>query len=105
MSQPRALAAFSDCEEYFERALNSPNGIAVTLDTAGLAVQFKAKMNTYRERLRKQSRQVYEPTDPQYGVSPYDKFKLTTDQTNDCRVLIRPYNIAVKSVEELAPED
>lgn len=104
MPQPKSIAAYSDCEEQFERAITSVHGVAVSLDTPGSATQFIQKMNTYRERLRKQSRGIYPPDDPRYGTSPYDQFKLTIDKENPSRVLIKPYRINVLGVEELGPE-
>lgn len=103
MAQPTALGAYLDCEKHFEAALDSEHGIAVMLETPGLATRFKAKMNSYREKLRKKSKAVYAPTDERYGTSIYDKFQLTSDPANPCRIIIRPYHIVVKAVEKLGP--
>jgi len=98
---PKSIAAYADCEEHFERALGAARGLAITLATSGEAHNLRHKMNTYRERLRKQSRLVYPEGDPRHGVSPYDHFKLTIDKENPCRILITEHRIDVMKVEEL----
>lgn len=105
MTSPRSLGAYSDCEEYFEKAAASANGLAVSLEDPGMAVKFRQKMNAYRVLLRKQSKQIRPADDPQYGVSPYDAFELSLDPEDSCRVLIRKYRMRVAKVEELdSPE-
>lgn len=101
MTAPKSLAAYEDCEKLFEQAAETEKGIAVVLETAGMAVKFRQKMNAYRVLLRKQSKLLREPTDPQYGMSPYDAFELALDPKNDCRVLIRKYRMTVAKIEEL----
>jgi prolyl oligopeptidase PreP (S9A serine peptidase family) len=101
MSQPKSIKAYTDCEKQFELAAASERGIAITFESRGEATRFMQKMNMYRVLLRKQSRQVYEVTDPKYGISPFDHFQLTKDKENDCRVMIKPYNLDVVKVEKL----
>ena len=91
MTAPKSVAAYGDCEEHFQRALNSANGIAVTLEAPGMATRFRQKMNSYRALLRRQSQKVYEPSDPRFNTSPYDAYALVEDKENFCRVLIRKY--------------
>lgn len=105
MPQPKATGAYLDCEAHFASALESSHGIAIVLESPGLATRFKAKMNSYRELLRKKSKSVHDPADERYGTSIYDKFQLTSDPDNPCRVLIRPYHIVVKAVEKLGPPE
>jgi hypothetical protein len=102
MTAPKSIDAYLDCEEHFQRALSAPNGIAITVATPGLAVQLRGKMNSYRELLRRQSRAIYEKNDSErYSRSPYDAFKLTIDENNPCRVIIKRNKIEIQSVEEL----
>lgn len=101
MVMPKSIDAYDDCEVHFERALLAPNGIAVTVATPAEAHKFRLKMNTYREKIRKNSRKIYELDDNRYGVSPYDKFRLTIDKDNPCRVFIQTHRIEVSKVEEL----
>lgn len=101
MPMPKSMAAYADCEEHFERALASPNGIAITLATPGEVHSLRHKMNTYREKLRKNSKAVYPENSPQWGTSPYDGYRLTIDPENPLRLLIKLHRIEVQSVEEL----
>ena len=101
MTQPKSLDAYRDCEEYFERAAASTNGIAITLDNPSGAIRFRLKMNSFRVLLRKQSKEVRQPEDPQYGLSPYDSYELSIDKDDPCRVLVRRYNLRIKKLEEL----
>lgn len=101
MTPPKSLGAYTDCEEYFEKAAASEKGIGLTLETPGMALRFRQKMNSYRIVLRKQSKAIYEIGEPKYNTSPYDAYELTIDKENDCRVLIRKYRMSVAKVEEL----
>lgn len=101
MTMPKSLAAYTDCEEFFEKAATSPNGLGVTLESPGMAVKFRQKMNAYRVLLRKQSKTLFEPDDPKFGLSPYDAYELSIDRDNNCRVLVRKYRVSVSKVEQL----
>ncbi len=93
--------AYKDCEDHFATALNSERGIGLRLSAPGLVTQLAQKLNTYRERLRKDSRKVYPSDDPRHGVSIYDKLQVAKDPDDPCRLLIRPYSIQVQAVEKL----
>jgi hypothetical protein len=101
MPLPKSADAYREVEDYFDRALKAPKGIAVTVASPGQAVQLAQKLNHYRERLRKDSKKVYDPNHPAYGVSIYDKLQVKKDPDNDCRVIIRTYEITAVKVEEL----
>lgn len=101
MTLPKAIDAYKDCEGYFEKALAAPNGIAVTLASPTEVITFILKMNTYREKLRKQNAQVYPPEHPQYARSIYDALKVSKDKDNPLKARIEPYRTNVTAVEEL----
>lgn len=105
MSLPKAMGAYLDCESHFNNALGSEHGIALDFEEPGMATQFRLRMNTYREKLRKQSKKLYEPTDEKYSTSVYDSLSLSIDAKNPTRVIIRPYRTPVKAVTVLGPED
>lgn len=106
MTAPKAIDAYLDCDEYFLKALESPNGLAITVATPGTAISLRGKMNSYRELLRKNSRKAYpDPEDPRHGRSPYDAFKLAIDPKNDCRIIIKLHRIEIVGVEVLPPEE
>lgn len=105
MAQPKSLDAYLDCEARFAESLASEHGKAYIFDSEGTAVQFRLKMNTYRERLRRQSTKIYERDDERYSTSPYDSLSVQIDKKNPKRVLIKRYSIPVLAVEDLGPED
>ncbi len=101
MTAPKSIAAYGDCEEYFEKAASSEKGIAVTVNSPGMAVKFRQKMNAYRVLLRKQSRALHELNDPRHGTCPYDAYELSIDPEDESRVFIRKYQMSAVKVEEL----
>jgi hypothetical protein len=101
LPMPKSMAAYADCEEHFERALNSANGIAITLATPSEAHSLRHKMNTYRAQLRRNSKRVYPEDDSRHGTSPYDAYRLTFDPKDPRRLLVTLHRIEVKNVEEL----
>lgn len=105
MPLPKSTQAYQDCERHFQSALESDNGIALTLETPGQATRLIQRMNTYRAILRKQSKEVYEPDHAQWGTSPFDAFSLKQDPANLARVLIQNYSQRVLKIETLEPPD
>lgn len=95
------MALPTNCEEYFEQALAAPNGIAVELDTPGQAVHFMQKMNQFRVKTRKNSKEVYETDHPKWNKTPWDELSISQDKEDKSVVLIRRVQLAVKKVREL----
>jgi hypothetical protein len=67
-----AIGAYSDCEEEFQKALEDSVGSRVLMPTYEAAHLFQMRLHQYRALLRKESRRMYEKTDPQYDKSTYD---------------------------------
>lgn len=83
-------AAYADAERVFAEALHSENGLKLEFGTEPIdqtkARNFRHRLNTYRSILRKDSKRVYQPDDPKYGICQYDKFvmRVTNEAGNWC---------------------
>ncbi len=77
MSASTTLSSYADCEELFERALQSKSGTWIKAEDNGAAMQLKTRLNYCRKLLRDQSREIYEPGDAEYGVSAYDSLTVS----------------------------
>lgn len=96
-----SLKLYEDCQEYFEQALASPRGIAIDLETQGMATRLRQKLNTFRKKTRDRNLTIYPPEHPMHGLSPYDHFAVVTPEDTPTRVLIHPQRIEVKKVTPL----
>lgn len=101
MTMPKSIDAYKECDDIFERALNSPKGFFVIFADERSAIQFRIKMNVYRDKLRKKNRGIYPEDHPQHGTSPYDAYKIAIDPENKCRVTIERYEIKAVTMGEL----
>lgn len=101
MPPPRSIEAYQDCQEYWEKALDTPRGLGLTLETQGQATRFRMRMNMLRDKLRKQSRDIFPEGDPRHGRTPFDGLEVRADPENAKRVLIRPVATNVTKEEEL----
>lgn len=101
MPAPRSIDAYKDCEDFFNRALGSEKGIGISTGSNGEATHLAQKLNTYRNRLRKDSRKIYPSDDPRAGATAFDKFQIKIDPENPARVLIKLNEITALSVDNL----
>jgi hypothetical protein len=101
MPLPKSIDSYRDCEEFLDKALAKPKGMAFTLETQGQAQRLIQRMNTFRAILRKNSREVYPPESPQHGTSIYDSLKISHDSDKPGRILVQPYSTAILKEEEL----
>lgn len=66
-------AAYSDCQQLFDKALAEAKGIRVPVATEGAGRQLVTRMNFFRKLDRKQSEAVWQdPANPNFGISAYD---------------------------------
>lgn len=96
-----SIASYRDCEEHFETALESPNGIAIELETKGMATRMMQRLNTCRKLHRERSQEIHTPDSPNYGVSAWDHLVVKRDPDNEHRVLITPQRTKVLGVTAL----
>ena len=101
MTAAKSRGSYKDCEDYFERAIEAPRGIAVTFEDKARATAFTHRMNTFRSLCRRDTKAVYSPDDPRHGTSMYDPLMISRDPENPARVLIRRREAQPGIVEEL----
>lgn len=77
MALPEATAAYEDCYEYYERAQSSTKGIRIATPTRESAFHLRARLNMARALERRDSMRTYDRTDPRYGKSVNDKYRVT----------------------------
>lgn len=73
MSLPTSRHAYLDCLAYFDAALEDPQGIRLRQDSIDAATLLRMRLHQLRSLLRKDSESFYEPGDPKYGVTAYDR--------------------------------
>ena len=101
MTAAKSRGSYKDCEDYFERAIEAPRGIAVTFEDKARATAFTHRMNTYRSLCRRDTKVIYPADDPRHGTSMYDPLVISRDPNNPARVLIQRREVTPAKVEEL----
>lgn len=104
MALPKTTAAYEDCYEYFDRARNSKNGIRIFLKTRAQAYQLSCRLHQARVLERQDSSRVYDRTDPRWGKSENDRFRVALREAAEGDgwwVYIETWTQEVESVEEL----
>lgn len=107
MALSNQLAAYSDCEEVFAAAKADKVGTRASFETDAQAKYFRLRLNHYRVLLRRESAQMYEKIDPQYGKSDYDEFicQVKEDTEGKFWVYVSRVNneiLAIESLSEIA---
>lgn len=105
MTTSTSRAAYSDCFELFDRALEKGR-IRIGFDTKGEAHQLFTRLQYSRILDREESTRIYEVEDPHYGISAYDPLivRRPRDENEKWWVYIEPRSSAKYDVEELAAE-
>ncbi len=98
--------AYEDCYELLNRAMAAPNGIRAACgvgdDGIGVAYYLRTRLHYARTLARRESMQIYEETDPEYGISPYDHLVIKIkDGDGQWWVYIEPRRISPKRIEDL----
>jgi hypothetical protein len=76
MSVSLSHNAFEDCFALFTRASESPNGIEARFSSKGAAMHFRTRLHWARTLWRRQSMEINNPGDPEFGVSPFDNITI-----------------------------
>ena len=107
MALSESLAAYNDCFEYYEKAEKAPKGIRILFDNKKAANYFRLRLNYARVLLRRDAIRMYERTDPKWGKSEFDKFRIklveAAEGTGEWWVYIDPFGQEreIRDVEEL----
>ena len=102
MTASTSRAAYADCFDIFDRALESPRGIRILTTTEGVANNLITRLNYSRLLSRAESREVYPADDPNFGLSPYDGLVVRRPrwEGNKWWVYIEPRAV-IGEIEEL----
>jgi hypothetical protein len=76
MALTDSIAAYEDCFQAFERAAKSKKGIRILFEDKKTANYFRLRMNYARVLQRREAVRMYDRTDPRFGKSEFDKFRL-----------------------------
>ena len=98
MPATKSLAAYGDCRDLLDRALEAPMGVRIKLDTAAAAVRLRWRLNYYRKRDREESKTIFAADDPRWGMSVYDGLSIALVETS---LEIRKLDASAFTVEEL----
>lgn len=99
-------AAYQDCYDIYDRALADPKGIRVLCTTHSKAQNLRHRMNYARQLQRRESQEIYNVGDPQFGISPYDSFRnaIRDDSEGNWWVYVEPYSSHGLHIEPLSDE-
>lgn len=75
MTLPTSRLAYTEYYEIWERALADPAGIRLRLADYDSCIFHRTRLHYSRTLQKAESRDLYEPGDPQYNVSPYDRYQ------------------------------
>lgn len=101
MTSSISKAAYTDCFDLFDRALDAPNGIRKRATDDGQALNLRQRLHYARTLKRRESFEVYPPDSPHYGTSPYDNLIVQVKQDDGAWwVYIKP-RLAEGDIEEL----
>ena len=107
MALSESIAAYEDCFEAFDQATRSTKGIRVLFVNKKAAGYFRIRLNQARVLSRREAMRQYERTDPRYGKSEFDKFRVklveAAEETGEWWVYIDPFGQKeeIQTIEEL----
>lgn len=110
MSLPKSIIAYKDCQEIYEKAMDSVNaggqGIRVRQESYGAAVYLRMRMNQARAINRRDNAEIYAPGDPLYMASEWDALIVTIKTADDVHYLYVESNLLdVSNIEEIPESD
>lgn len=107
MALSESIAAYADCFDAYERAAKTKKGIRILFESKKTANYFRLRMNYARVLQRRDSMRLYQRTDPAYGKSEFDKYRIkiveAAEQTGEWWVYIDPFGMEreIMDIEEL----
>jgi hypothetical protein len=77
MPLSNAIESYADCRNLLDRALDSPKGVKVTLQTDGQAIRLNHRCNKFRVLDRQQNAKLYPEGNEWHNTSVYDGLCLS----------------------------
>ncbi len=102
MTLSTSRASYEDCFELFDQALEKADGIRVSAFDHGAAYHLFSRLQYARTLHRAEATEIYEPSQPEFGISIYDTLIVRRPRERDGRwwVYIEPRKV-IGEVEEL----
>lgn len=92
---PNSLSGYADV---FQRALDSPKGVKITLPSRAEAVNFRAGLNRYRAQDRAANAKIYPADHPMHAISVYDPYKIVLRETTLVIEPVVPVDLQIEDV-------
>lgn len=96
MPLPKSLAAYPDCQEALDRALDSSKGVKIKPDKSPWRLQLRLRY--FITRVREENKKVYPPEHPMHGASPYDAMSIRVENGSVIIEKVSPENIKVEEL-------
>lgn len=104
MTKPKPISSYKDCEEHYERALESPKGIEIKFEQRWQATRYRARLHKYRVLLRAQNEEVYPFDHPMHGSTPYENLIASIPKDEPPRIRLAPEYFGAMKVTEIKEE-
>ena|SRR5258706_8723513 len=104
MSISNSRLSYTDCYEFLDKAIEDDKGVRVPLGEWAKANFFRMRCHQARSITKKDNREIYQPGDPQYGVSIYDviTIRLKEDEAGEWWVYAEKNLLEPGTVESLS---
>ena len=104
MTFSTSIKSYADCFDLFDQALASPLGIRNHCDDYGVANQLRGRLHYARNLLRKESRRLYEPENPDYDKWAYDPLLVRIRESDGAWWVYIEHRRVAGEIQELAAE-
>jgi hypothetical protein len=105
MSLPTSREAYFHYYELWDRAMSDPTGIRIRVESFESAFYHRVRLHKARAIHKAESREIHEPGDPRWNVSPYDRYQCQIrrdSRSSDFFILISPRTIGILDVESIS---
>lgn len=79
MSFSKSPLAFEDIRAALDRALSSPRGVVVKVESPGMAINLVTRANYFRRQDQKENAKIYPDGHPHKNSSVWDNLRIRAD--------------------------
>jgi hypothetical protein len=101
MSTSNSKFAYEDCFDLLDEALESNTGVRIRLEDDDVTEQWRVRLHRARQISRSESKERYQPDDPNYGKSVYDKLVVSVKIAHGARWIYITTRKAPLIIEDL----
>lgn len=105
MASSKSRLAYPDCQQFLDAALEDEKGVRLPFQTYGQAMQFRVRLNTYRQIIRDDNAIVYpDPAHHLHGRSEFDELQFTImeDSEGEYWVYAKKQHLDIAEIEKLS---